>query len=134
MLVNYRIIINKSKNIEADEEDENEGNKNKDDSESGGENNDDDNSSSEDNESDSSSDSDDDDEDTIHVKECLFFGSSLQTSKEAQGTMIHVVTFDGRMQIMMNFTSPGIQDRPFMENIAKEVEATLQLIAHQPRI
>jgi hypothetical protein len=68
-------------------------------------------------------------QDTIHVKECHFFGSSLQTSKEAQGTMIHAVTFDGRMQIMMNFTSPGIQDKPFMEIVAREMEATLKLIA-----
>jgi hypothetical protein len=65
-------------------------------------------------------------DETIRVEECLFFGSSLKASKEAQATMIHVATFDGRMQIMMNYTRPGIQYKPFMTLLAKETEQTLR--------
>ncbi|KAL3907290.1 MAG: hypothetical protein SGILL_008934, partial [Bacillariaceae sp.] len=67
----------------------------------------------------------------VKVKECLFFGASLQTAREAQATMVHVVTFDGRMQLMMNFTYPGIQMKPFMESVANEMEALLRLVAYK---
>lgn len=70
-----------------------------------------------------------DDGPCFRVKECVFFGSALTTSKDAQATMIHVVKFDGRMKIMMNYTRPGIQTEPFMKDLAKEMEATLRFIA-----
>jgi hypothetical protein len=61
---------------------------------------------------------------SIKVSDCLFFGASLDTSPKAQGTMIHAVTFDGKLQIAMNFASPGIQ-RAFMEESSDIFKSTL---------
>jgi hypothetical protein len=61
---------------------------------------------------------------TINVSECLFFGGSLQTSSKAQGTMIHVLTFRDKLQIMMNYTSPGIQAK-FMTDLSSELKSLL---------
>jgi hypothetical protein len=59
------------------------------------------------------------------VTDCLFFGGSRPTVPASrQATMVHAVTFDGRMQVMVNFTSPGIQ-KTFMEEITKQMKNEL---------
>lgn len=51
----------------------------------------------------------------IKVHECMFFGGAHQGAQAAdrQGTMVHAVTFNGCLQMMCNYTSPGVS-REFM--------------------
>lgn len=60
----------------------------------------------------------------VQVKDCLFFGASLTTPPDSQGTMLHAVTFDERLQIMVNFQSPGIQ-KAFMEKATDLIKQEL---------
>ncbi|KAJ9441397.1 hypothetical protein DIPPA_18914 [Diplonema papillatum] len=67
------------------------------------------------------------------VEECLFFGGAVAGDPapgqaERQATMVHAVTFAGRLHLMCNYTAPGIS-RGFAEDTARVVKAALVAMA-----
>lgn len=67
----------------------------------------------------------------VSVDKVLFFGGSLRTKEvsKSRGTMVHVVTFAGELNCMVNFTFPGISRR-FAEDLAFMLRSTLLAMAH----
>jgi hypothetical protein len=62
--------------------------------------------------------------DKLRVKELMFFGAALQTSPKAQATMVHALTFDGSLTVMVNYTSPGVATK-FAEETARLMKNAL---------
>lgn len=60
----------------------------------------------------------------VGVAETLFFGAATATPADAQGTMVHAHTFDGRLHVACNATVPGVS-RAWAAAVAAALRACL---------
>lgn len=69
----------------------------------------------------------------VTVDELMFFGGALRTGsiRSVQKTMVHAISFRGRLQLMFNFTSPGVSLQ-FAESSVRAVKAVLYTMAVGP--
>lgn len=72
---------------------------------------------------------------SLHVEELLFFGGALESENPAhtarQATMSHAISFAGQLQLMFNFTTPGVE-LSFAEESGRLIKAALLAMAFAP--